>query len=178
VIVPRSLLLTLAVAAALLAGCGDDSSSGPATQAGGDEQQIRTVFFTYTNALADGDYAKACDQLSEASKEAIARKLDERKEAVRKLTGTDAIPRDCPGQFRLLLGSNLAGAAQAAKTRKQLLEASRKAKIDAVEVRGDMGSIQYTIALDSVTGLPKGTPPKQSRTAVRRENGTWKIDER
>ena len=162
----RALLLALAASATVLAACGssDDSSSS-----GDDQQQIRTVFTTYTKALAGKDYATACDQLTTASKKAITAKLETRKDALRKLTGTDRFPSDCPGQFKVLLGPAVAS---------QVVQASTKAKIDKVTVSGDTGTITATIPLEGIAGVPEGTPPRTSTTPVRREGGSWKIDER
>jgi hypothetical protein len=162
----RALFLAFAASATLLAACGssDDSSSS-----GDDEQQIRTVFMTYTKALAAKDYATACDQLTTASKKAITAKLETRKAELRKLTGTDQFPADCPGQFKILLTPAVAS---------QAVQASTKAKIDKVTVNGDTGTITATIPLEGIAGVPEGTPPRTSTTPVRREDGSWKIDER
>jgi len=163
----RAPFLALAASAALvLAACGsgDDSSSS-----GDDQQQIRSVFMTYTKALAAKDYATACDQLTTASKKAITAELATRKAELRKLTGTDQFPADCPGQFKILLGPAVAS---------QAVQASTKAKIDKVTVNGDTGTITATIPLEGIAGVPEGTPPRTSTTPVRRENGSWKIDEK
>ena len=171
----QPLLLTLAAVAALTAGCGSggDGSSGKSTN-----EQIREVFVTYTNALADKDYDKACDQLTQGSKAAITEKLEARKVAVQKITGKTDTPSDCPGQFKLLLGTDLSGGQTSNATREQLLKAATKARIDQIDVQGDAATVRVTVPLDGVTGVPAGTPPQQSTTTVRRENGTWKIDER
>jgi hypothetical protein len=173
---PRALLLAATAAVALLvAGCGsgDDSSSGGSTN-----DQIRSVFKTYTQALADKDYEKACDQLTQGSKAAISEKLNARQQAVQKITGTSDFPSDCPGQFKLLLGADLQGGKVSDTTRQELLEAATKARIDQITVSGDSGTVRVTIPLSGVTGVPAGTPAQQSTTEVRRENGDWKIDER
>jgi hypothetical protein len=165
-----------ALAAALLAGgCGDgdDPTAGQST-----DEQIRTAFRTYTEALADKDYDKACDQLTQGSKAAIAEKLEARKVAVEKITGTNETPDDCPGQFKLLLGAELAGGTTSERTRDELLRASTKARIDQIDVDGDAGTVRVTVPLAGVTGVPAGTPPQRSTTSVRRESGKWKIDQR
>jgi hypothetical protein len=159
--VSRSLpLLALAAVAVVFASCGGSASKGD------DEQQIRTTFSNYTNALADGDYKKACDQLTTGSKRTITAKLNARKVALKKLTGTDQFPADCPGQFAILL-----------RGREQLLQAAKKQKVDNVTVNGDTGTVRVTIAVAGVAGIPAGTPPQSSTTPVRREGGAWKIDE-
>jgi len=171
----RPVLLALAAAALLAGGCGGDDDGAPG---GSTNDQIRAVFRTYTAALADKEYGKACAQLTAGSKAAITEKLVTRKAAVEKLTGSDETPSDCPGQFRLLLGAELTGGKASEKTRDELLRASTKARIDEIRVEGDAGTVQVTVPLDGVSGVPPGTPPQQSLTAVRRENGAWKIDER
>lgn len=55
VAVPRTTLLALPIAAALLAGCGGDEGSP--------EQEVRAVLQTFATATEERDYATICDEV-------------------------------------------------------------------------------------------------------------------
>jgi ketosteroid isomerase-like protein len=61
---------TVAVLALVIAGCGDDAKS--------DEQAIKDTVRTYFTAFADGDGARACDQLSSTVRDVIEQKTKDK----------------------------------------------------------------------------------------------------
>jgi hypothetical protein len=92
---PFFVLMATCAAVALAACGGDDGDSATATSSsGGDDREAVTAVITgYTDAFADGDFEKACDLLTDDSREQIeeaAKELDAEgcPDALEKATGS------------------------------------------------------------------------------------------
>jgi len=102
--------IAVAVAVAIaVAGCGSGGSGDPAG-----------VAKTYLQAIGSGDYAKACDQISKATRKVI-----------------EANGSKCAQVLKRSL---------AAGTGKQFANLAKKAKIGKASVKGDRGTVAIDVA--------------------------------
>ena len=77
------LVVALAVSLAGVACGSDDDDSGS------DQEQLRALYDDYLAAIAEGDAAAACEQLTEVSQEATAADFDSCEQALESSTGFD-----------------------------------------------------------------------------------------
>jgi hypothetical protein len=92
---PLCLLVVTSTAVALSAcgGDGGDSTAGTSSSSGDDREAVTAVVNDYTNAFADGDFDKACDLLSDDSRDQIEQAAKEEldvegcSDALEKVTG-------------------------------------------------------------------------------------------
>ncbi len=105
---------------AAVAGAGGYLFFGPAPNEGNAEAEIEKAVQTYVNAFAQGDGEKACDQLTEAARAAVA--------AMAGSVGG----KGCPAAF--------------VRTREiggpKVVEAARRIKVHKVRIKGGTASVE------------------------------------
>lgn len=160
-------ILPVLLIAALLAACGgsdtDDERNEPtaretpaATQAPKDaEDDIREVFADYNEALAERDWADACEQLAPETTQKLRQNAG--------TLGLKDLPDDCAG----LLGTVYETADKDPQQKELLNEIVKSAKVDSVDVQGDTATINW-----SATVQGQSTPISQT---ARRIDGEWKL---
>jgi hypothetical protein len=155
----RVLLVTL-----LLAGCGGGEEEREpaaretpvATQSAAEaEADIRKTFEDYNAALAEREWADACEQLAPET----TRKLRQNATTL----GLKDLPEDCAG----LLGRVYETADQDPQQKKLLAEIVDTAEVDSVDVKGQTATINWTAQVQG-----KKTPISQT---ARRIDGEWKL---
>jgi hypothetical protein len=139
----------ICLACLALAACGGSSGGSAASN----KQAVTHMFVAMQSAMAKGDYAGACQWLSQRQQSSIV--------AGAKKAGLKT--SDCAGAFRALIST--AGVSKA-----QLAQAfgSSKPKIRSLTVHGDQATVTYTDtdngkAFTETDGLVK-------------ENGNWRAD--
>lgn len=146
---------TLALLAALAAGCGgDDDAPPPVPVDPAVEREVRAVFDDYTRAMAAGDHAAACGHLAPRSVEALRVEARE--------FGLSA--RECPA----LLDARRARAGEAG--REVLEEIARTVRVDGVfeaPEADDAVSIAWVAEIEGTE-----TPVQQFAERV---DGEWKL---
>jgi hypothetical protein len=159
-------ILPVLLLALVLAACGsdDDSERGEpaaretptATQAPADaEADIREVFDDYNDALAERDWADACEQLAPETTDKLRQNAG--------TLGLKDLPEDCAG----LLGTVYETADKDPQQKALLREIVKSAKVDSVKVDGDTATINW-----SATVQGQNTPISQT---ARRIDGEWKL---
>jgi hypothetical protein len=131
-----------------LAACGGSGSSTSSAR-----QQISHMFVAMQSAMARGDYAGACQWLSQRQQTTIV--------SGAKKAGLKA--SDCAGAFQALI--NTAGVSKA-----QLAQAfgGQAPKIKSLSVKGNQATVTYTATDNGKTFT--------ETDALVKENGTWKAD--
>jgi hypothetical protein len=148
----------------LLIGCGGGEEkreptareTPSATQAPKEaEAEIRKVFESYNQALADRDWGAACEQLAPETTQKLRQNAT--------TLGLKDLPEDCPG----LLGTVYETADKDPQQKALLSEIVNSAKVDNVDVKGDTATIKWSA---NVQG--QNTPISQT---ARRIDGEWKL---
>jgi hypothetical protein len=142
-------LATVCLVCLGLAACGGSGGSSAASN----RQQITHMFVAMQSAMAKGDYAGACQWLSQRQQSSIVTGA--------KKSGLKA--SDCAGSFRALIGT--AGVSKA-----QLAQAfgGQAPKITSLSVKGDQATVTYT-ATDNGKKFTE-------TDALVKQNGAWKAD--
>jgi hypothetical protein len=132
-----------------IAACGGSSGSS----ASSNKQAISHMFVALQSAMAKGDYAGACQWLSERQQSSIV--------SGAKKAGLKA--SDCPGAFRSLIST--AGVSKA-----QLAQAfgNSAPKIRSLSVHGDQATVTFTDKDNGKTFT--------ETDALVKENGNWRAD--
>lgn len=132
-----------------LAACGGSGGSSGSSN----RQQITHMFVAMQSAMARGDYATACQWLSERQQSSIVSGAQK--------AGLKA--SDCAGAFRTLIST--AGVSKA-----QLAQAfgGQAPKISSLSVHGNQATVTYT----SSAGGKKFT----ETDALVKQNGNWRAD--
>lgn len=142
-------LATVCLLCVGLAACGGSSGSS----ASSNRQQISHMFVAMQSAMAKGDYAGACQWLSQRQQTSIVTGA--------KKAGLKA--SDCAGAFRSLIST-------AGVSKSQLAQAfgGSAPKIRSLSVHGNQATVTYTSS--------SGGKPFTETDGLVKEGGTWRAD--
>jgi hypothetical protein len=132
-----------------LVACGGSSGTGSSNR-----QQIQHMFASMESSMAQGDYAGACNWLSEREQATVV--------SGAKQAGLSAA--DCAGAFSALIKT--AGVSKAQLT--QAFGGGQAPKIQSLSVHGNQATVTYTAS-------DNGKAFTETDSLVR-EGGSWKAD--